>query len=391
MRLVLRHSLLTVLATTVLGCGSESVTPPPTERPVASVDVTPLDGEVWAGDTRELHATPRAADGTPLPDRAVAWASSNGAVAEVDDDGNLVAHSAGSATISATSEGKRGELRVAVQEADLLYESIQSAVPEMFVLSLGGGEPRRVLPPNTVALGPVASPDGSKIAFVVADYQEGYADIFVVNRDGTDLRQLTDSPEIDDHPAWSPDGTRIAFRSFRTQLEGDIWVMNADGTNPVKLTEDPLPGVYDERRPAWSPEGTRIAFASNAGGNIDIWTMRADGSDHRRITSSDDLDTEPTWSPDGTRIAFRRSNPTERSDIMIVNATGGEPVRLPSEGDDLMPAWSPDGRLIAFALAPVGGGTPQIYTMKPDGSERTLRTVNYAWNGGRSPSWLRRR
>jgi Tol biopolymer transport system component len=123
---------------------------------------------------------------------------------------------------------------------------------------------------------------------------------------------------------------------------------------------------------------------------MDIWTMRADGSDKRRLTMTDEYDTEPTWSPDGARIAFRRSSPVFGSDLATIAASGGAVTRVPHAGSETAPAWSPDGRFIAFAHQPVGGGNPQLYTMRPDGSEITLRTTDYSWAGGRNPGWVRR-
>src|SRR5690606_33892410 len=140
------------------------------------------------------------------------------------------------------------------------------------------------------------------------------------------------------------------------------------------LTPDPLPGVTDESRPAWSADGARIAYASTAGGNRDIWTMRADGSDKRRITGTADLDTEPTWSPDGGRIAFRRSSDTLGSDVWIVPAAGGTATRLARAGGQRLPAWSPDGTLIAFVEG-APGGQSQVFTMRPDGNDAVLRTT----------------
>ena len=386
----LRLSIAAVVLLTTVACSDSD---PPTgnpPNPVASVVISPVEGTLWAGDARQLAATPRAADGTSLVGRQVTWSSGNEAVAVVDGSGRLEARGAGSAVIAAASEGKRGEVTVTVSEADLIFEGNRTGLPEAFVLSLRGGEPTRALPPNTHLSDPTPSPDGRRIAFVVANYAEGTGDIYVIDRDGTNLRQLTVAPELDDQPAWSPDGTKITFRSFRTQYDGDIWVMNADGTNPVNLTPDPLPGITNELRPAWSPDGSRIAYASNAGGDMDLWTMRADGSDKRRITNTPDYDTEPTWSPDGQRIAFRRASEEFGADLAIVGASGGAVTRIPHPGGDVGPAWSPDGRLIAFTVFPDGGGRPQIYTMRPDGTEITLRTTDHTWNGGLNAGWIRR-
>ena len=379
---------LAVALAAAVACNDSS--PTESDRSVATVTIAPVDGTVWTGTTRQLVATARAADGTALPGRPITWAGDNEGVAVIDASGRLEARTAGSILVAASSEGKRAELRVTVSEAELAYEGYPTGLPELFVLSLRGGEPTRVLPPYTLVTDPTLSPDGSKVAFVVADYESATGDIFVVNRDGTGLTQLTFDSEMDDQPAWSPDGTKIAFRSFRTQGQGDIWVMNADGTNPVNLTPDPLPGITDEARPAWSPDGTRIAYASTAGGNMDLWIMRADGGDKRRLTETSEYDTEPTWSPDGTEIAFRRSSDEYGSDLAVIAASGGTVTRFPHTGNDVAPAWSPDGRLIAFSVHPSGGGSPQIYTMRPDGTEMTLRTSDYRWNGGRNPSWIRR-
>jgi Tol biopolymer transport system component len=373
----------------VAACGDSS-SPTEGRQPVASVSVAAVNGVLWAGTSRQLAAVVRSSKGIELADRQVVWSGGDAAIATVDAGGRVQAHGAGTTVIAATSEGKRGELQVTVAEADLLFEGYRTGLPEMFVLSLRGGEPARLLPPYTLITDPRPSPDGSKIAFVVADYESSTGDIFVVNRDGSGLKQLTFDSEMDDQPAWSPDGTRIAFRSFQTQLAGDIWVMNADGSNQVKLTPDPLPATTDEAQPAWSPDGSRIAYASTEGGNVDLWTMRADGSDKRRLTATPDLDTEPTWSPDGQRIVFRRSTNRVGSDLAVIDAAGGEVTRVVHDGDAVAPAWSPDGSMIAYAVHPLGGGSPQIYTMHPDGTNVTLRTNDYRWNGGRNPSWISR-
>src|SRR2546422_6090032 len=76
--------------------------------PVAAVTVSPAAPTVQVGQTAQLTATPRDANGTPLSGRAVTWASNNTAVAMVNGSGLVTAGAVGSATITATSEGQSG-------------------------------------------------------------------------------------------------------------------------------------------------------------------------------------------------------------------------------------------------------------------------------------------
>jgi Tol biopolymer transport system component len=269
---------------------------------------------------------------------------------------------------------------------DLLYEGTAGGTPTLFLIDTAGGHaPRPLLPPGTIGMDPSASADGSRVAFVVADYVEGTGDIFVIGDNGTAVRQLTNDSELDDSPAWSPDGKRIAFRSYRSGYDGEIWVVNTDGTAPVNLTPNALPATWDNRHPSWSPDGRSIVFASTLGGDFGIWVMNADGSGKRQLTNTPALDAEPEWSPDGRSIAFRRTDATG-SDIMIVPAAGGEATRIAMPGDQRMPAWSPDGKLIAFVGQETAGAQPELFLMRADGQQVRRVTTDPAWGGGIHPS-----
>src|SRR5205807_1505175 len=102
----------TITATSEGKSGTSSVTV--TNVPVASVDVTPPSASVQAGQTVQLTATPRDAGGNPLSGRTVTWSSSNTAVATVSNGGLVSGITPGSATITATSEGKSGNWKSAV-------------------------------------------------------------------------------------------------------------------------------------------------------------------------------------------------------------------------------------------------------------------------------------
>jgi TolB protein len=74
-------------------------------------------------------------------------------------------------------------------------------------------------------------------------------------------------------------------------------------TGRVRLTRN----AADDFNPAWSPDGSTIAFASDRHGSYDLYTMRADGTGLRRITTTSNIyQREPILSPNGRRLAFDR-------------------------------------------------------------------------------------
>lgn len=86
-----------------------------TVPPVATVSVTPNTDTLQIGGTVALSATPRDGSGAALSGRAVTWSSDAPGVASVSADGVVTANSAGTATITATSEGKTGAATITVQ------------------------------------------------------------------------------------------------------------------------------------------------------------------------------------------------------------------------------------------------------------------------------------
>src|SRR5213079_2599712 len=102
----------TITATSEGKSGTSTITVTPV--PVASVEVTPATASVQAGQTVQLTATPKDANGAPLSGRTVTWSSSNTAVATLSNGGLVSGVTPGSATITATSEGKSGTSSITV-------------------------------------------------------------------------------------------------------------------------------------------------------------------------------------------------------------------------------------------------------------------------------------
>ena len=88
--------------------------PPPPPAPVASVSVSIASSTLIVGQTTTASAVTRDASSNVLTGRAIAWSSSNTAVAAVNASGVVTAVAAGSANIVATSEGISGQAGVTV-------------------------------------------------------------------------------------------------------------------------------------------------------------------------------------------------------------------------------------------------------------------------------------
>src|SRR5206468_1217040 len=101
-----------ITATSEGQSGTSSLTV--TVAPVASVTVSPASASVAVNQTVQLTATPKDANGTPLTGRTISWVSGTPGVATVTGSGLVTGVTAGSATITATSEGKSGSATVTV-------------------------------------------------------------------------------------------------------------------------------------------------------------------------------------------------------------------------------------------------------------------------------------
>ncbi|PYP60661.1 MAG: hypothetical protein DMD40_00070, partial [Gemmatimonadetes bacterium] len=81
---------------------------------VKVVKVSPATAHIRLGGQAQLSALTETSENTPLPGRVVIWSSSNASVATVNDSGLVTAVAAGSATITATSDGKSGTSAITV-------------------------------------------------------------------------------------------------------------------------------------------------------------------------------------------------------------------------------------------------------------------------------------
>lgn len=180
---------------------------PPT---IASVAVTAPNGGVTVGQTLQLTAVARTADGIALSGVAFNWTSEKPEIATVDAiTGSVTGVAAGSAQVSASAGGKSGSAVVNVTAAPppSAVTGIAYVRGSEIHLIAPDGTGDRVLwsspagPPVSQFLVPVSGlawrPDGTEIAFA-SDHEQAYSwfkhDLYALRADGSELRRLTNPP-----------------------------------------------------------------------------------------------------------------------------------------------------------------------------------------------------
>ena len=119
------------------------------------------------------------------------------------------------------------------------------------------------------------------------------------------VERITNHPSIDTSPSYSPDGNFICFNSDRSGYQ-QIYVMKKDGSNVKRISFGK--GLYGT--PVWSPRGDLIAFTKNFQGQYFIGVMRVDGSGERLLTENW-YQEAPSWSSNGRVLIFYRETRTD--------------------------------------------------------------------------------
>lgn len=182
---------------------------------------------------------------------------------------------------------------------------------------------------------PAFSPDGSHLAFMSSS--AGAPAIFVSDADGAKAHGITYSNGVDTSPAWNPKtGNQIVFVSDRA---GDpvLYTMNSDGTNVQRIPMADKGYVVD---PSWAPNGQLLAFCwRRPSGNFDIYIMDIASGQLVELTRDEGRNERPSWAPDGRHLVFE-STRTGKREIWSMLADGSEPRQLTTSGANESPNWS---------------------------------------------------
>ena len=286
-----------------------------------------------------------------------------------------------------TFGGENAEAYFSPDGRKVIYQSAPrgAACDQEFVLDLSTGESQRVSSgKGRTTCGYFRYPGGDRIIYSSTeggsadcppppDRSKGYVwpiyktyDIYQALPDGSQARLLMQSPGYDAEATWNPKGGKIVFTSDRDG-DLDLYEMDEKGGNVRRLTNTP---GYDGGA-FYSPDGTEIVWrASRPKGaeleeyrgllakglvrptTLEIFVMKADGSNVRQVTSNGAANFCPLFLPDGRRILWSSNvgDPKGREfDLWMMDKNGGTPERVTTApGFDGFPHFSPDGKWIVW-------------------------------------------
>ncbi len=154
--------------------------------------------------------------------------------------------------------------------------------------------------------------------------------------------------------------------AYRWALDDyDLYSVRIDGQEMQKLTST---AGYDAEATV-APDGKTIVWTSVKDGDLDLYAMNLDGTRVRRLTDEVGYDGGAFFSPDSQRIVYRASHPTDPAElarykelltqrlvepgqleIFVMNADGSDKTQVTSNGaSNFAPFFHPDGKHIIFS------------------------------------------
>jgi len=224
-----------------------------------------------------------------------------------------------------------------------------------------GTNPRRVYRDDVTVMGLEWSRDGRWLVFGAGHFfgrrTTDPAQIMIVRADESDARALTTGPGNAGFPSSSADGTQVVYRLWGDSQRGEgLRILDvATGKSRVLTTG------YDTL-PLWSPKGDVIMFTRYTSDErflydeFDIYSIRPDGTDLKRLTDAEGNDAHSFWSPDGNHILWSSSRlgfkdeaplvinqPQPYAELFIMNADGPNQRPLTdNQYEEGTPAWMPE-------------------------------------------------
>jgi len=222
----------------------------------------------------------------------------------------------------------------------VLYSAFREQnVYEIYELNLNSGNVKRLTNRLGVSNAPEVSPDGNTITFMRGNPNTQQNQIWVMKRDGENPENIPQALGWD--PTWSPDGKLILFASDR---DGGVQLFTVSLKGSAIKRVSNLPSIRG--RSDWSPDGSFIVTYSGEAWNREVYIMSADGSNARQLTPTGGNSQGPSFSPDGQWIAFTayfdHYGDDHGCEIYVIRINGTDLRRLTDNSYcDYQPRWGP--------------------------------------------------
>jgi Tol biopolymer transport system component len=274
----------------------------------------------------------------------------------------------------------------------IFFLSDRGGSPDLWRVAIdeGSGRPRGEPQPVTTGVARVTagsiSADGSRVAIEVVEARGeilklGFDPVQARVRGTPDLVFASGNPIV--QTSLAPAGDWIAYRT--TAPAENIFVMRSDGSERRRLTDD----SFRNRGPRWVRGSEWLIFYTNRTGDYEPWLMRRDGTELRRLTDQPKSEvTQPVVSPDGNGVVFSvggtlpRLGFTSLGDEWFVPGKPPAPVKFELVAEDFIPnAWAPDGERI---LGTTASGTDRRLAIYSTATRRVelfehLRAAGGTW------------
>jgi len=172
----------------------------------------------------------------------------------------------------------------------IYYASTAGGLAQIFVADVNGQGFRRVSHRDAVEAEPKVNPKNPAVLLFASG--PGHEQIYQMTADGVGVSRVTNGEGEASNPAWNPDGQHFAFSWTSGYAKGDfnIFIMDIGSRQYVQLTH----GEGRNENPSWAPDGRHLVFASTRSGKSQIYTMLADGTQVKQLTTQGD-NRSPVW------------------------------------------------------------------------------------------------
>jgi len=228
------------------------------------------------------------------------------------------------------------------------------------------------------------SPDGKQLVFQATRDGNDCDQIYVMNADGSDLRMVSTGKGVTTCGYFLPGGRDILYSSTHEsnamcpaptdRSQGYVWPIHAgydiyrvrlDGTDLRRLTH--REGYDAEGTVNWTDK--KIVYTSTAAGDLDLWSMDLEGRDKLRLTATLGYDGGGFFSSDGEKLVWRAHHPKEadsvrrylnllerdltapmKMELFIADANGSNSRKITGFGcASFAPQFTPDRKHIIFS------------------------------------------